>query len=326
MILRLLLLIIIFYSDYGFCKTTISSKIDDLIQTKIPNVNLGIKIRDLNSDKIIYEKNNNNSFVFSSSSKLFITSVIYDKFGLDYNFNTTFSLHNNDLYLDINNHPAFSIKDLEEMVINLKNITNIQNIYIVDKPFSLPEHHPNKMFSDTIYCYGSKITSSHVNKNCYHLEAKASEKLAHPAWVKSKYDIYNIKNNTKTISNDIHARIIRSIDKNNIIVNGTLNSNYGKIQISPVVDNHISNISICLKHMMRKYNIKYSGNIYTTEKKKGKVILTSSITTSNVISKILKYSDNFVSDYMLASFVRDDNFPEWNFAAKKNDKLFIKKL
>ena len=318
MLPRLFLLIILSYSHYGFCKT-LSAQIDDLIQTKLQNINLGIKIRNLNDDKIIYEKNSNNSFVFSSASKLFITSTIYNEFGLYHNFNATFSLHNNDLYLDITDHPSFSIKDLEHMVIRLTkaNITKIRNIYIVDKPFSLPEQHPNKMFSDSMYCYGSKITSSHINKNCYHLEAKASEKLGRPAWVKSKYDVYNIKNNTKTISNDIHARITRFIDKNNIIVNGTLNSNYGKIHISPVIDDHISNISIFLKHMMNKHNIKYSGNISTTQKQRGKIISIASITNADIISKILKQSDNFVSDYMLASFARNDNFAEWNFAAKK---------
>ena len=145
----------------------IPGKMDQLIKQADPDLNIGIKITNLNKGKVIFEKNADRYFIPASTLKFVTIVSALEHFDKNYNFTSDLLYKNQDYYLDIHD-PDFGVDDLEYVVGELakhsgKNIKG--NIYIVDNKFSVPAIIRDKTISDSVYCYGAPVTLTHVNKN-----------------------------------------------------------------------------------------------------------------------------------------------------------------
>ena len=118
----------------------ISGKMDQLIKQADPDLNISIKITNLNQGKVIFEKNADRYFIPASTLKFVTIVSALEHFDKNYNFASDLLYKNQDYYLDIHD-PDFGVDDLEYVVVELakhsgKNIKG--NIYIVDNKFSVP--------------------------------------------------------------------------------------------------------------------------------------------------------------------------------------------
>lgn len=112
--------------------------IDEAINQTDPHINIGVKIRDLSSDKIIYERNSGRHFIFASAKKFIALTALQRFFNYNnYSFSSRILQKENDHYLDIS-APFYS--DHLDMLLNLmkRKVANafVQNFYIVNSIFT----------------------------------------------------------------------------------------------------------------------------------------------------------------------------------------------
>ena len=163
-----ILFLVIININCSFAQTGISDQIERLINKTDPNLNIGIKVRNLKTGKVVYEKNHKRYFIPASSLKFISIVSLMEHFGSDYQFISKVLKQGKDYYIDIH-HPNFSSKDLELMIGKIAEDSKGKikgNVYIVDKQFSVPSIMRGKTVSDTMYCNGALITKVHINKNC----------------------------------------------------------------------------------------------------------------------------------------------------------------
>ncbi|MFK7968194.1 MAG: D-alanyl-D-alanine carboxypeptidase [Rickettsiaceae bacterium] len=156
---KLILLIILLFSIPSFASLK-ADKIKDLIKKTDPSINIGIKIKNLDTNTIVYQQNTDRYFTFASGLKFITLVTLLEELGGDYKFDSSILKRNKDYYLDIHD-PEFSTQDLETLVLSLKNqnINNIKgNFYITNKEFLLPPLIRTKTVGDTVYCNSSLIT------------------------------------------------------------------------------------------------------------------------------------------------------------------------
>lgn len=100
---------------------------------------IAIAVKDLNTSKVLYKKNENKMLNTASTLKLFTFASALDTLGNDYKFETAFFVYGNNLYLKLGADPLLEKNDLFELVSKLKksvNFKTIKYIYIDDKIIS----------------------------------------------------------------------------------------------------------------------------------------------------------------------------------------------
>ena len=281
------------------------SRISNEIKVASRKADIGIKIKNLKTGKIIYQQNEDRYYNFGSSLKMISIFSLLRYFGSNYLFAGRLFEKNNSYYLDIND-PDFSNKDLEILIAKLKELSssNVDNFYIVNSKFTTPDQVEGRMIEDGSYCYGSPVTKIHINKNCIRLKARPSTELKKPIYLKAKEVVpYKIINKTYTIPAEDWPKIKMSIEENKLIISGTLNKQSEEITIGAVVNDSQAHLENMVKEVLSKYNIILKGQVLPSSlPEDANLILSIGKTFNQLGSKALKMSDNFISDYMLAEF------------------------
>ncbi|XVN43116.1 MAG: D-alanyl-D-alanine carboxypeptidase [Candidatus Rickettsia vulgarisii] len=259
-ITTLLLLISSIYLNISCAYSYDNKKLIDHheIQRIDPNLNIGVKIRNLKTNKVIYECNVDRHYNFASSVKFIVIAGLQKYFGNDYKFVSKILHKNSDYYLDIG-APNFSTEDLDYMVKELKekSSNNIKgNFYIVNTSFSLPSVIDSRMIDDSKYCYGAPITKVHINKNCFRLKVSPSKTVNNKI---SVYDenqsVYKIVNNTSTVSSGSEEKLIAIIKDDELLISGTLNQDHKDLTIVPVANDNLNYIKLSLEKLLSKLTL-----------------------------------------------------------------------
>ena len=96
----------------------IQGEMDQLIKQADPNLNIGIKITNLDQGKVIFEKNADRYFIPASTLKFITIVAILEHFGTNYSFTSELLHKNQDYYLNIHD-PDFGVEDLAYLVSEL---------------------------------------------------------------------------------------------------------------------------------------------------------------------------------------------------------------
>lgn len=328
------IIIIIFLKLYSSNAIALSfidkNNIASAIKRASFNADIGIRIKNLKTDEIIYEQNFDRYFNFASSLKAITVFSLMKYFGLDYSFTSEILKKDQNYYLNIND-PDFSTKDLKFLIGKLAKDKPFEikgNFYIVDHRFTLPAQIESRMIEDSNYCYGALITKVHINKNCIRLTAKASNQLKQPILLNSKELIpYRIVNKGYTILAKDSPKIKMQIEDNKIIVSGTLNKSDQEIIIGAVVNNSHAHLKNMLKATLLQSNITLKGQISLSDSPINASLIASINKSFNQIgSQALKKSDNFITDYILAEFGSRYGAQEWRECGKLLKQLALQKL
>lgn len=307
----------------------IAATIEQKIKQTDPNLNIGIKITNLDQNKIVFEKNADRYFIPASTLKFITIVSLLEHFGSDYKFTSSVLSEGKDYYLDIHD-PDFNDSDLGSMVVNIAKHSNkkIQgNIYIVDNEFTVPAMMRSKTYSDTIYCYGAPITKIHINKNCSRLKvdtAKVGQKIKIKM---AKNFPYIIENNAVTISKNSLDRLHTSIEDGKYIINGTLSTSTGQVVIGAVANDNFAQVRHHLQKCLEVQGIELQGKIlYGKLPFSAKNIASVSKSMKEVAAIAMKPSDNFITDYLLAEFATQTKQIEWRRATESLKRLIFKKF
>lgn len=150
--LRLVLLVV---CSLSACKTL-----------QIPDAQIGIQVRSLQSGKVLYEKNQDQKFIPASTLKLFTLATALQKLGPSYQFETQV-FYNGNLYLKGSGDPSFSVSDLDNLATQIKQLVKkpIQNIIIDDSVFDRNYYGNGWLEEDFSKGYSAPIAGINVNCN-----------------------------------------------------------------------------------------------------------------------------------------------------------------
>lgn len=299
--------------------------IDQLISDTDSNLNIGIKITNLDTNAVLFEKNSNRYFIPGSSLKFISIVALMDYFGMDYQFSSKISSQDNDYYLDIKD-PEFQRVNLDSMIKRMGEHANNKirgNLYIVNSSFTVPPVMYNKTYSDTLYCNGGPITKVHINKNCSKLDVEPTQ-IGRKIRVKIPKNFpYKVKNNAVTIVDDMFDRLYVNIKDDYYTLDGTLSKSTGKVVIGAVANDNFAHVKGYIKESLSKHKIKLDGDIlYGKVHRNAKEVISVSRSMVEVASIAMKKSDNFITDYLLAMFATSNNYDKWEDALS-NLKAFI---
>jgi D-alanyl-D-alanine carboxypeptidase/D-alanyl-D-alanine-endopeptidase (penicillin-binding protein 4) len=324
------LIIITLTAQVVYAKENISDKIENLIKETDPNLNIGIKITNLDQGKIIFEKNADRYFIPASTLKFISLLTTLEYFGEDYNFTSDLLHKDQDYYLNIHD-PDFKPDDLANLVSELakqagKNIKG--NIYIVNNQFSLPQIMRDKTFSDSVYCYGAPITLTHVNKNCSKLDVEPGNIGGSIKIIADKNFPYNIINEAKTIAENENDRLNVTIEDGKYLIKGTLSKSTGAVTIAAVANDNLSQVKYYLKKQLDNNGIVLKGKILFIDNKPhgAKLVASVSKNAKDIAAQAMKKSDNFMTDYLLAEFAYKQGLTEWDWAASKLKDVLASKF
>ncbi len=324
------LIIIILLPHFVGAADNMPGEIDQLIKQADPNLNIGIKITNLDQGKVIFEKNADRYFIPASTLKFITIVSVLEHFGENYNFTSDLLHKNQDYYLNIYD-PDFGVDDLEYFVAELakhsgKNIKG--NIYIVDNKFSVPAIIRDKTLSDSVYCYGAPVTLTHVNRNCSKLDVAPGNLGGSIEISPNKNFPYTIINEAKTIAENENDRLRVNIEDNKYIIKGTLSKSTGPVTIAAVANDNLSQVKYHLEKQLGNHGIILKGKILFSDDKvkDAKTVASLPKNIKDLAAKAMKKSDNFMTDYFLAQFASKHAITEWDWAAAKLKEVVAKKF
>ena len=319
----------IIFTNYALAESQISDQVESLINKTDSNLNIGIKVKNLATNQVVYEKNSKRYFMPGSSLKFITIVSLLEHFGPDYQFTSKVLKQGNNYYIDIHN-PNFSYEDLKLMIARISEDSGNQvkgNIYIVNNEFSVPAIMREKTISDTIYCNGALITKVHLDKNCARANVKPG-KVGQGILVKSNKNFpYNIENNAKTVGKNKLDRLHVDIEGDKYVINGTLSKAYGLLPIGAVTSENFKNVIQHVKKGLSLRGTNVHGKITVGKAPKAaKTIYSLSISYKDAADRAMKISDNFMTDYFLAEYATQNKFSEWRAAIASVKHLIATKF
>jgi D-alanyl-D-alanine carboxypeptidase/D-alanyl-D-alanine-endopeptidase (penicillin-binding protein 4) len=317
------------FSNSSIADDRISALIESKIKATDSELNIGIKVKNLTTNKVVYERNSKRYFMPGSALKFISTVSFLEYFGADYKFTSSVFKNGNDYYIDIH-HPDFATNDLRLMIAEIAKDSGGKidgNVFIVKNKFSVPPIMREKAVSDTIYCNGALITKVHLNRNCAMLKVSPGV-VGQEISISSKHDLpYEIINNAKTVGKNKLDRLHISIKDDKYIVDGTLSKAYGSLSIGAVTDENFKNAQFYVKKLLTLKNVSFHGQILLGKTPKhAKSIYASSVSFEEVASKAMKISNNFMTDYFLAEFATKTKALEWRQAISSIKHLAAKEF
>lgn len=79
-------LLTIIFTNCALANDSISGRVESLINKTDPNLNIGIKVKNLATGQVVYEKNSKRYFMPGSSLKFITLVSLLEHFGSDYQF------------------------------------------------------------------------------------------------------------------------------------------------------------------------------------------------------------------------------------------------
>jgi D-alanyl-D-alanine carboxypeptidase/D-alanyl-D-alanine-endopeptidase (penicillin-binding protein 4) len=151
-----------------FGSSPLTTAIDSLIYTTNPYSMVGIEIRDLESGKIIYEKNPHILMRPASLEKIPTALVVLSQLGPTYQFETSLLEKEHTVYLRFSGDPTFTLQDLNGLFKTYKHKkggTITGNIVINQESVPVFPHVDGWSVEATRFLYGAPISVININKN-----------------------------------------------------------------------------------------------------------------------------------------------------------------
>jgi D-alanyl-D-alanine carboxypeptidase/D-alanyl-D-alanine-endopeptidase (penicillin-binding protein 4) len=307
----------------------IGKLINDKIQNVDPSLNVGIKIIDLKSGQIIYTKNSNRYYTPASLTKVFTLLALNEYFQCPYPFSSAIYLNQDkDRYYLTIDDPNFLQADLKVLLDMLaKQGIVLDHLDVMRQAFSIPPTMVQRSVDDMHCAYGAPITRVHVNKNICSLIAKSSkigEKVTIDKDIFFPYDL-NIK--AITVQNDQEAIPLSIVwDGKQCTINGALK--VGKeesLKLAIHEDDHYHYVVAMIKHFLPNASVAFQDSKQKEdeeEKVKNSTVPSDAIVSrkksyADIAGIALKTSDNFIADYVLASYATQENQPTWDDATHR---------
>lgn len=288
---------------------------------------IGIKIQDLKTGKVLYERNASQAFTPASNLKLLtaVAALIY--LGPDYYYQTLFLTDakqsetknpqtkelKGNLYIKFTGDPDLTSSDLNAMFSQLsqQGIRHIYgNIYLDSTRYDAKNYGPGWMWDDLNYCYAAPVSAMLINHNCIDYSLTPATRVGSTAKLQrtdmSEFDAnfirvrnYVITQNTKvecttdvTDSDSTHS----TFDLRGCIPQGDK-----VVDVAIAIKDNNRYAKLLLATLLQKNHILLTGNIEPGQADESMRVLVvhQSKPLRLLVNELLKISDNLIANTIL---------------------------
>lgn len=292
---------------------SLQNGIERIIQEADPDINIGIEIISLKNGQKLYQKNPHHLFVPASCLKMITAAAALHQLGVDFHFQTKLftdgqirnKILKGNLYLQGSGDPEFAVRDLEELVFQLKlqDITKIEGNLCVDNTLFDPINQgPGWMWDDIGYSWTAPMDALILNHSCLDVWIKPAEKIGERPFVYQypKSDFVIVENHAETSNegNDLTLQRRRTGKENIIDVIGKISSSEGtKHYAVPVEEPHLYTAYVFRK-ILGRAGLSIEGKIETKATPQNSILLAShaSRPLCQIVEQMMKASNNLASD------------------------------
>ena len=151
---------------------------------------LAISIKNVDTNEVVYEKNQKKLLHPASTLKIFTTYASMDVLGYDTFFKTQFYKDSeNNLYIKLGADPLLSSTQLKQAVYNLKEAgeTSFNNLYFDDSVIDKKEFSVGWMWDDDINPHTPKVSAYNLDGNVVKVDMDANQNGLASTTLKSTY-------------------------------------------------------------------------------------------------------------------------------------------
>jgi serine-type D-Ala-D-Ala carboxypeptidase/endopeptidase (penicillin-binding protein 4) len=191
--LRALCLLTITLCGPRLYATTLPEQLDALIEQELPHATVGVLVKNLKTNQIIYTNNANKRLSPASSMKLFPAAASLYHFTPNHHFETTLSHKAKNLYLTFSGAPALTTEDLTKLLAHLKDTHRvIEGDLVLDTSrFKAPYYPDGVSYDDLGWYFAAPDTAAILDGNAEaydfisasqnHLPVQIQPKTSEPA-------------------------------------------------------------------------------------------------------------------------------------------------
>lgn len=261
------------------------------------NAILSAKIIDLSNNNSVYEHNPEYLLYPASNQKIITLYAALKLLPKDYRFKTELLTNTKNIYIKFSGDPTLSYDQLDALLANLKN-KKFVNVILDVSAFD-SEHYPSGWMHDqNKFCFSAPISAGIVDKNCQEFNININ-----------KLGKLTIQPQTRNlIDMDNKAQLIDTADRFCEFELASLSLNKYKLFGCYTRSNVPSSLKIAINSpdkylqdlitlLLKKNNIKYNKlALGETAKDAMPISNVSSQSLQELLSKMMKYSDNQIAD------------------------------
>jgi D-alanyl-D-alanine carboxypeptidase/D-alanyl-D-alanine-endopeptidase (penicillin-binding protein 4) len=305
----------------GWAQTPQQQELDQMLDKMMKkmgtNVNIGVKVEDMATGKIIYARNAERSYLPASNQKIFTAAAALAVLGTEFTFKTqllteTPTLQNGvllgNLYVRFSGDPELQNTHISTLLKQLKDqgLRSIKgNVYLDNTAFEPQLIGDGWMWDDTQYCYAPPISANMLNQNCLQFYVKPGKKAGQPLQIQTnqtnKY--LALKNTTQTRASGTRGCQIKLQDvyQNQYQITGCLPVTSKGAGMSVALTDPNPYATAIIKGLLRDNKITVSGQIIQGPalKPPAKLVVIAerqSSPMSKLLRTMMKHSDNVIAE------------------------------
>lgn len=294
-------------------KMALQTRIDTVLAGFTGDPSIGIIVKNLDTQKVLYQKNSQRSFVPASTTKLLTATAALAILGPDYQYQTSIASNGKiqqqqlqgNLYLQFAGDPSLKQSDLKQLlqVLKHKNIKIIKgNIVVLTPNFKPYKPAPGYMWDDQNFCYAAPADAVILNHNCFKFKMWPNKTLNQPTQITTKraLEFTPIKNDVTTQLVDLsNCPIDMSVnDKNQYHIYGCMPYRHEPYKFDVAVKNPRYYLQQFLQAWLKQNHIHLTGNIIFRMKAVQAAVLKThaSKPLKTLLRHMLKTSDNLYAN------------------------------
>jgi serine-type D-Ala-D-Ala carboxypeptidase/endopeptidase (penicillin-binding protein 4) len=292
---------------------TITHDVEKIIRKFDPDVNIGVEVYDLTTNKTLYKKNNSRWFIPASNMKLFSDAAALIMLGPDYRFSTTLYtdalkvkdrvLYGN-IYLVFSGDPSFNSTDVDAIIQRLRQMgvgKVAGNWFFVNQAIATKPYAPGWMNDDITYGYGAPLMPFSIDANRLNITINPATIEGNKALIEvnDQGGSITLKNLVITRKSGVKCRLVIHMDNANILeVKGCIGQKSLAREESLAIKNPLLYAKKLTQHLLVHHDIQLNGAIKLgVLTKHAKPLVThTSVKLANLMADTLKPSDNLYAD------------------------------
>ncbi len=287
--------------------------VNKLINKVDPHINMGIVVADLNTGKILFQRNEKRPLIPASNMKLFSDAAALMALGPDYQFKSVLSTDarlleggvlKGTLYLHLTGDPSFNHHHLKYLLKSLAKlgVVQIQGNIIIDSDHSVvTPYAPGRSTTDARYSYGAPVAPLILDENRLTLTVNPSSQGGEAALIEFAEEGVGVllNNQVKTANNKSRCGVGFNMDQNNLLtIRGCVNQGQWAIQQKIPIRNPLRYAEDIIRLQLAEFNIQLNGQIHLGHMPNGTLLLGKHLSKpiAYLIADTLKPSDNLYAD------------------------------
>lgn len=204
--------VVVFSALLGLPIIGFGNQVRENIEAILPlNAQVGIIVRSLDDDRVIYSHNDNLLFMPGSTLKIVTAVAALKRLGPNFTYSTqllvnpdTWASEPNVFYLKFSGDPTLTARDLTKLFKALGDTEvcgSSGNIIYDSADYDVPRINKAWMMSDVETCEMGPVSRAMIDGNYYHFEIWPGKELLEPSILKGKHGIeprYKIDNQVQT--------------------------------------------------------------------------------------------------------------------------------